>query len=177
MTLFRKIFEKLEKFSVIPSLLVKFTESEKQHQTMRNYAQGEHTYYKRLNVTTGLESMPLDYWIKGLWKPLARLSGASGTDEEQEVKNEEVEAKIVPGGTSLTKMEEATQDYLDREFNPDFDSYAPPKTMLDQTAEKLVRLRRARAKLGGPRWDTFTGKHLKKGAGAEDVVSVASEAG
>lgn len=117
LTLFRKVFEKLEKFSVIPSLLIKFTESEKQHQVMRNYAQGEHTYYKRLNVTSGLESMPLDHWVKGLWKPLARL-GNFGADGQGEV----VKATVEPGGDSLTKMEKATLAYLEREFDPEFDT-------------------------------------------------------
>lgn len=204
--LFRSIFEKLEKFSVIPSLLVKFTESEKQHQTMRNYAHGEHTYYKRLNVTTGLEDMKLDSWIGGLWKPLLRLGGALGSigskeaeaeveaevqsevqeggearpeedddqgdeDEEAEGKTESIllEATVVPGGASLTRMEEATFTYLERPFDPVFDSYERPKVMLMQTAEKLVRLRRARARMGGIRWETFVGRHLRPGEHAKEA--------
>lgn len=161
----RKIFESLEKFSIVPSLLVKFTDSEKTHQTMRNYAQGEDTYYKRLNVDHGLEKMPLDHWIKGLWKPLERL-GLGFDAEEKDA--DEIEATVVPGGSSLSKMEEATLAYLARDFDPDFDSYAPPKVMLDQTAEKLVRMRRARAKQGGLRWETFIGKHLEKGQARKD---------
>ncbi|KAL1310761.1 hypothetical protein AAFC00_001013 [Neodothiora populina] len=152
----RKIFEGLEKFSIVPSLLVKFTDSEKTHQTMRNYAKGEHKYYKRLNVDTGLEKMPLDHWVKGLWKPLKSL----GISQLQET--DQVEAKVEPGGVSLTKMEQATFAYLNRDFDAAFDSYAAPKDMMDQTAQKLVRLRRARAKAGGPRWETFIGKHLSK---------------
>lgn len=184
----KKIFEKLEKFSVIPSLLVKFTESEKQHQTMRNYAHGEHTYYKRLNVTTGLERMPLDHWVKGPWRPLSRLGEAigvastapAGNEENGDLKGENAEgneekvvkAKVVPGGSSLCTMEEATFKYLNREFDPEFDSYAPPKVMLEQTAEKLVRLRRARARLGGPRWETFIGKHLRRDSGRDDASPI-----
>jgi len=133
---------------------------------MRNYAQGEHTYYKRLNVTTGLESMPLDHWIKGLWRPLTKLPGDMEGVELKEAE-EITEAKIVPGGASLTRMEDVTFAYLEREFDPDFDSYAPPKVMLDQTAEKLVRLRRARARLGGIRWETFIGKHIRRDSGHE----------
>lgn len=130
---------------------------------MRNYAQGEHTYYKRLNVDGGLESMPLDHWIKGLWKPLEKLGKELGIEEkEEDDSSEKIQAEMKPGGASLSKMEQATFAYLQREFDPEYDTYAPPQTMLDQTAEKLVRLRRARAKAGGPRWETFIGKGLKE---------------
>lgn len=162
----RTIFQGLEKFSIVPSLLVKFTDSEKTHQTMRNYAQGENRYYKRLNVDTGLETMPLDHWIEGLWTPLESLRAGSGAEVEKKDAGETGATKV-PGGQSLTKMEQATLAYLQREFDPKFDTYAPPKTMLDQTAEKLVRLRRARAKLGGLRWETFTGQHLERSAATE----------
>lgn len=122
--------------------------------------------------------MPLDHWVKGLWSPLARLGSELGSQEEDEDgkengrEDEKMGARVVPGGASLTKMEEATTAYLKREFDPNFDTYAPPKTMLDQSAEKMVRLRRARAQLGGERWDTFIGKYLtkKRGeTGAEEV--------
>ncbi|GAB7352255.1 hypothetical protein MBLNU459_g2722t1 [Dothideomycetes sp. NU459] len=137
----------IEKISVIPNLLVKYTESEKQHHTMRNYAQGEHTYYKRLNVTTGLERMPLDHWVKGPWKPPGE---------------EKIVEKAKPGGLSLTIMEKETRAYLEREFDPEFDTYNRPRVMLKQTAEKLVRQRRARAKDDEIRWQTFIGKHIER---------------
>ena len=57
----------LEKRAVIQNLLIKYTEGEKQHKQMREHAHGEHTWYKRLNVSEGLESMPLDLWEKGDW--------------------------------------------------------------------------------------------------------------
>ncbi|EMC95615.1 hypothetical protein BAUCODRAFT_109052 [Baudoinia panamericana UAMH 10762] len=136
----------LEKRAVIQHLLIKYTEGEKQHNQMREHAHGEHTWYKRLNVSSGLESMPLDDWIKGDY---------SGNIN-------------VPGGKSLTKMEEATAKYLDRVFDPSVDSYAPPSVMLQQAAEKVVRQRRARETMGGERWDTFAGKHLLQVAGQKN---------
>lgn len=108
---------------------------------MREYAQGEHTWYKRLNVSHGLESMPLDSWDRGKWTD-------PRTGEEH----------TVPGGASLTKMEEITEEYLSRPYDKDIDSYAPPSTMLRQAAQKLVLQRRAREEMGGPRWDTFIGR-------------------
>ncbi|KXT18428.1 hypothetical protein AC579_8156 [Pseudocercospora musae] len=136
----------LEKRAVIQNLLIKYTEGEKQHKQMREHAHGEHTWYKRLNVSEGLESMPLDLWEKGDW-----------TDP----KTGETKSNVA-GGASLTRMEEATEEYLERPFNPDIDSYAPPKTMLRQAAQKLVLQRRKRAEEGGERWDTFIGKHLHR---------------
>lgn len=128
----------LEKRAVIQNLLIKYTDGEKQHLQTREQAHGEHTWYKRLNVSDGLQTMHLDEWIKGDWQ------GHSNT----------------PGGQTLTRMEDVTATYLDREFDPTVDSYAPPSVMLRQAAEKLVRQRRARERLGGVRWDTFIGKYL-----------------
>ncbi|KAF2724355.1 FabD/lysophospholipase-like protein, partial [Polychaeton citri CBS 116435] len=130
----------LEKIAVVRNLLIKYTEGERQHQDMRLYAHGENTWYKRLNVTYGLQNMPLDEWITGDWQ----------------------QQKNVPGGASLTKMEKATEDYLNRDFIPEhnIDTYARPGVMLRQAAEKLVRQRRARENDGGIRWDTFVGKYL-----------------
>nr|OQO16764.1 hypothetical protein B0A51_16555 [Rachicladosporium sp. CCFEE 5018] len=125
----------LEKRAVLQNLLIKYTEGERQHAQMREHARGEHTWYKRLNVTDGLQKMPLDDWGKGDWNG----------------------KKNVAGGASLTRMETATQKYLSREFDQKIDSYAPPMTMLQQAAEKLVRQRRAREALGGERWEVFVG--------------------
>lgn len=130
----------LEKRAVIQNLLIKYTEGEKQHTQMREHARGEHTWYKRLNVSSGLENMALDDWVKGEWQG----------------------QKDVPGGKSLTRMEDATKAYLEREFDPKLDSYAPPKVMLSQAAQKLVRQRRERERLGGKRWETFVGRSLHK---------------
>lgn len=128
----------MEKRAVVQNLLIKYTEGEKQHHQMREHAHGEHTWYKRLNVSQGLESMPLDDWIRGDWQ------GESD----------------VPGGASLAHMEAVTEAYLKRSFDPRVDSYAPPQTMLVQTAEKLVRVRRAREREGGRRWESFVGRDL-----------------
>ncbi|KAK3617496.1 hypothetical protein LTR56_025259 [Elasticomyces elasticus] len=121
----------------VQNLLIKYTEGEKQHHQMREHAHGEHTWYKRLNVSAGLEGMPLDDWRSG-----------------------EFNGQIVPGGASLSHMQEATGQYLERDFDQDVDSYAPPSVMLRQAAEKLVRQRRAREAMGGPRWEAFVGKYL-----------------
>ena len=128
----------LEKRAIISNLLIKYTEGEKQHKQMREYARGEHTWYKRLNVSEGLETMALDDWVKGEWQGQPNIAG----------------------GSSLTRMEEATTKYLERDFDDKIDAYAPPETMLEQAAEKLVRQRRARERMGGLRWDTFIGKYL-----------------
>ncbi|KAF2769519.1 FabD/lysophospholipase-like protein [Teratosphaeria nubilosa] len=139
----------LEKRAVVQNLLIKYTEGEKQHHSMRDYAHGENTWYKRLNVSHGLQNMALDDWRRGEWH------------------GEQVKA----GGASLTHMEEVTEMYLDRGYDPAVDSYAPPRTMLVQAAEKLVRQRRARERLGGERWDTFIGSplHRKKDYANGDV--------
>ncbi len=109
-------------------------------------AKGEHKWYKRLNVSEGLENMKLDSWQKGSWK-----DPATGLEE------------VVPGGASLTKMERATEGYLQRDHDNRFDTYAPPRTMLAQAAEILVRHRRAReqtAQTNPDRWDSHMGRHL-----------------
>ncbi|KAI7431793.1 hypothetical protein KC336_g4519 [Hortaea werneckii] len=125
----------LEKRAVVQNLLIKYTEGEKQHHQMREHARGEHTWYKRLNVSRGLENMPLDDWVSGSWH---------GKED-------------VPGGATLERMEEVTNAYLHRGFEPSVDSYAPPATMLTQAAEKLVRMRRARERMGGRRWEVLVG--------------------
>ena len=137
----------LEKRAVLQNLLIKYTEGEKQHAQMREHARGEHTWYKRLNVTDGLQNMPLDNWVNGEWQG----------------------KKDVPGGASLTRMETVTAAYLAREFDAKIDTYAPPSTMLQQAAEKLVRQRRARELEGGERWETFVGKHLHKRRGSSGL--------
>ncbi len=130
----------LEKRAIIYNVLIKYTEGEKQHHQMREHAHGEHLWYKRLNVSKGLEDLVLDDWKSGDWNG----------------------EKNVPGGATLTRMEEATATYLDRPFDPAIDSYAPPSTMLRQAAEKLVRQRRAREQQGGIGWETFVVHHLHR---------------
>ncbi|KAF2859516.1 FabD/lysophospholipase-like protein [Piedraia hortae CBS 480.64] len=122
----------LEKLAVLSNLMIKYTEGERQHRDMRTKAEGEHTWYKRLNVDRGLEHMGLDEWKKGVYC-----------------------SRKIPGGETLSRMEEATRRYLEREFDPDMDTYAPPRVMLKQAAEKIVRQRRGRERLGGERWRVF----------------------
>jgi hypothetical protein len=119
-----------EKFAVFKNVLIKYTEGEDRHKMMRTIAKGEHRWYKRLNVDKGLEGFKLDNWERGLWtNPLTK------------------QTKDVAGGKSLSKMEKATNDYLNRDTTETiggFVEYAPPKVMLQQIAERLVRHRRLR---------------------------------
>lgn len=144
--LVKKIAEKL---AVIKHALVKYTEGEEKHQDMKKLARGEHKWYKRLNVSTGLGEMKLDDWRAGTYK-----DPMTGIETE------------IPGGATLTRLEELTKDYLVREYDHDFDSYASPRIMLQQIAEKMVRTRRAREKTAAnepERWDTYMGRYLTGG--------------
>lgn len=51
-----------ETFAVVNHMLVKYTDGEEKHDRLVNQAQGMHSWYKRLNVNTGLEDMKLDNW-------------------------------------------------------------------------------------------------------------------
>ena len=128
-----------------PSPEARLAEGETLHAQLRRFAKGEHTWYKRLNVSHGTGSVAVDDWVEGDWQ----------------------NRKNVPGGKTLTKLEEATRTYLERELDPSVDSYAPPKVILSQIAEKLVRHRRAREYEGGERWQTFVGKHLRNYTGGK----------
>lgn len=146
LTLVRKAAEKT---AVFRNLLVKYTEGERQHEAMLRTARGENKWYKRLNVSQGLQTMKLDNWEKGRWRD--PITGLDST---------------VPGGATLTAMEEAVNAYLTRDFDHgQGDTYAAPKVMLNQAAEKLVRQRRARERtknLNDERWQTFTGERLRQ---------------
>ncbi|KAL5389150.1 hypothetical protein DPSP01_002465 [Paraphaeosphaeria sporulosa] len=138
-----------EKFAVFKNVLIKYTEGEDRHKMMRTIARGEHRWYKRLNVDEGLQDMPLDEWEEGVW-----TNSATGI------------TKKVPGGKSLSKMENVTHDYLDRndaKTKPPLLEYAPPKVMLQQVAERLVRHRRLREATKHDdlrRWQTHMGQWL-----------------
>ncbi|KAF2272115.1 FabD/lysophospholipase-like protein [Westerdykella ornata] len=136
-----------EKIAVFKNLLIKYTEGEDRHKMMRTIAKGEHRWYKRLNVNKGLENMKMDHWESGHW-----------TDPSTGIK------KVVPGGKSLTRMEEATHAYLDRnEADKTLLEYQPPKVVLQQVAERLVRHRRAREATKHQdlkRWETHMGQYL-----------------
>ena len=142
----RMLRKAAEKFAVFRNVLIKYTEGEKQHEAMRNLAKGENRWYKRLNVASGMEGMKLDDWRRGKW-----------FDPKKK------EERTVAGGASLTRMENAVKIMMGRDYDPRYDSYAPPLAMIKQSAEKLVRMRRARERSGvegDKRWDCFVGKTL-----------------
>ncbi|KAF1835627.1 FabD/lysophospholipase-like protein [Decorospora gaudefroyi] len=149
-----------EKLAVFKNVLIKYTEGEDRHKMMRSIAKGEHRWYKRLNVDTGLQGLKLDNWEKGPWKN--PLTG---------------ETKDVPGGRTLSRMEQATSDYLSRDKKMEapggLKEYQPPKIVLQQIAERLVRHRRLReaTKADDPRrWQTHMGQWLTGELGPEDTV-------
>ncbi|KAL6174072.1 hypothetical protein ACJQWK_00222 [Exserohilum turcicum] len=147
-----------EKLAVFKNLLIKYTEGEDRHKMMRTIAKGEHRWYKRLNVDKGLEGLPLDHWVKGLWtNPL--------TNENKEVN----------GGKTLSIMEAVTRAYLQRETiaSPgNLTEYQPPKIVLKQVAERLVRHRRLREATKAEdmkRWQTHMGQWLTGQMKPEDA--------
>jgi hypothetical protein len=128
---------------------------------MLDTARGQNTWYKRLNVSDGLQTMKLDNWERGRWRN-------PQTGQE----------KAVPGGATLTRMEKAVDTYLAREFDHDQgDTYASPKVMLSQAAEKLVRQRRARERgreVWPQRWETFMGERLRAHGNGVEVAEESS---
>ncbi|PSN64466.1 FabD/lysophospholipase-like protein [Corynespora cassiicola Philippines] len=146
-----------EKFAVFKNVLIKYTEGEEKHKTMRTIAKGEHRWYKRLNVDQGLEDLKLDNWEKGPWKN--PLTG---------------ETKEIPGGRTLTRMETATRAYLDRDTaNKKLLEYAPPKVVLQQVAERLVRHRRLREATKSDnlkRWQSHMGQWMTGDLRDEDAM-------
>ena len=131
-------------------MLVKYTDGEIKHDMLLRKAEGMHAWYKRLNVDTGLEDMKLDNW-----EPLERQDPLTG------------HMQTIPGGKTLETIEEVTDKYLARTKEiRELKEYAPPSVMIRQTAEKLVRCRRAREKSAESsefdrmRWDSLMGRHL-----------------
>ncbi|RMZ73131.1 patatin phospholipase a2-related [Pyrenophora seminiperda CCB06] len=116
--------------------VIRYTEGQDTHTTMRVIAKGGHRWYKRFEVTHGLEEIEPDQWEAG--------------------------------GKTLETISTATEAYLSRpEADKSLFEYAAPGQMLKQTAEKLVRTRRAReleAMIEGgekrEQWEAFMGKHL-----------------
>ena len=133
--------------------LTKHWEGEDQHPTMRTIANGEHRWYKRINVPYGLEKIRADQWERGMFSLV-----------------NENEARSHAGGKTLSRIRLATSAYLRRQeiYSPGgLTEYAAPHQKLKQTAEKLVRMRRAREleamTQGGEKrehWEAFMGKHL-----------------
>ncbi|KAF1963562.1 FabD/lysophospholipase-like protein [Byssothecium circinans] len=146
-----------EKFAVFKNILIKYTEGEEKHKVMRTIAKGEHRWYKRLNVDNGLEDMKLDNWISGKWK-----NPKTGKIAE------------VPGGKTLSRMEEVTFAYLNRDnIEKKVQEYQPPKIVLQQVAERLVRHRRLREATKNDnlrRWQTHMGQWLTGTLKEEDSM-------
>lgn len=153
-----------EKFAVFKNVLIKYTEGEDRHKMMRTIAKGEHRWYKRLNVNQGLEDMKLDNWEKGQWK-----NPATGITKE------------VPGGKTLSRMEQVTNAYLSRDEadkSPGIAEYQPPKIVLQQVAERLVRHRRIREATKDNdlrRWQTHMGQWLTGTLKDEDAMVQSDE--
>jgi len=154
-----------EKFAVFKNVLIKYTEGEDRHKMMRTIARGEHRWYKRLNVDKGLEDLKLDNWEKGSW-----------TNPQTGI------AKEVVGGKTLSRMEKVTQAYLEREEAEKkiLLEYAPPKLVIQQVAERLVRHRRLREATKHDdmrRWQTHMGQWLTGTLKEEDgMIRTAHEA-
>jgi hypothetical protein len=137
-----------EVFAVFKNMLVRYTEGEGRHTDMTNLARGQHTWYKRLNVSSGMEGMRIDNW-----------ESSFETDPTTKHRRE------IPGGKSLQRMEDAARRYLTRDTDPHLAEYAAPKEMLKQVAQKVVLTRRARertARFDPARWDSFQGRTLRK---------------
>ena len=142
-----------KKSAVFKDTLIKYWEGEDRHKMMRTIAKGEHRWYKRVEVPYGLEKIPDDQWERGMFSP-----------------GNENDPRSHPGGKTLSRIRFATNAYLKRQ---EVDSpgglteYAAPHQKLRQTAERLVRMRRAREleamTQGGEKrehWEAFMGKHL-----------------
>jgi hypothetical protein len=96
-----------------------------------------------------MEGLALDNWEKGPWFNIH-------TGEE----------KVVSGGKTLSCMEKASGSYLNRDHVETLDGvkeYQPPKIVLQQIAERLVRHRRLREETKNDnlkRWQTYMGQWL-----------------
>jgi len=142
-----------KKSATLKNTVIKYLEGEDQHKLMRTIARGDHRWYKRFEVTHGLDKIEPDQWERGI-----RYSAS----EKAPVPH--------PGGQTLGRIRIATNIYLDRQEvdkSSRLGEYAAPSKKLKQTAEKLVRMRRAREleamTQGGEkreRWEAFMGKHL-----------------
>lgn len=135
----------VERAAVFKDFLVKYTEGELTHETMNRVASGADRWYKRLNVSTGLGGIPLD----------AHLMSKSTNEWD-------------PRSTAGT-IKAATDLELSRDLDLRYDSNAPPKQVIKEIAQKLVRHRRAREFLavnGDPedrkKWETFMGRDLRE---------------
>lgn len=139
-----------KKLTVFKNTLIKYTEGQDRHKTMRAIARGGDRWYRRFEVTEGLERIEMDQWELGL---VARIGNFPPIASH--------------GGKTLNTIRTATELYLLRDADKKLNEYAAPSLMLGNTAEKLVRIRRAREfeamTEGGEKreqWESFMGKHL-----------------
>lgn len=121
------------RLAVFKNLLIKTIEGEKQHRALFSVARGESTWYKRFNVEM-THPMKLDEWVSGSWRDPYKLVSEKSSR--------------VPGGATLTKMEEYTNVYMRKHGK---ERHFQIATKLRLTAEKLVHEQRARQRtsLGG----------------------------
>ncbi|EAT82920.2 hypothetical protein SNOG_09655 [Parastagonospora nodorum SN15] len=140
-------------------LLQKWSEKFAVFKNVLYTTRGEHRWYKRLNVDKGLQDLKLDNWEKGSW-----TNPQTGKTE------------VVNGGRTLSRMEAATDAYLSRshvESPGGFKEYQPPKIVLQQVAERLVRHRRLREATKADnlmRWQTHMGQWLTGELKPEDAM-------
>lgn len=134
----------MQKVAVGRHVLMRYTGSEDIHESLRDEVNGEHKYYKRLNVDQGLGDIKFDDWRTGQWN-----------DERRS------------GGETLTKMEDAVRRYIGRNtLNTDIELHLLPKTLIEHTAERLVRHRTERARLATmnvhsrDRWYHYRGRYI-----------------
>lgn len=147
---------------------MRYTESEIIHRNIRDgFAKGDKRWYKRLSVDEGLGQMDLGDWRAGNW-----------TDEKGGERNRS-------GGATLTDIETAVKKYVTRDkLNKTNGTELKllPKTMIDHTAQRLVRLKTKRenlAKSGSAedrhRWEKHRGRWLTGEPGSSWEIETGDE--
>lgn len=142
-----------QKLAIGGHVLMRYTESEMIHRSIRDvFHKGDKRWYKRLSVDEGLGEMKLGDWKAGNW-----------TDENGD-------ERIHSGGATLTHMETAVKTYVTRnKLNKTNGTELKllPKTMIDHTAQRLVRQKTNREGLAESgseedrdKWEKHRGKWL-----------------
>lgn len=133
-----------QRIALVRHMRIRYTDGELIHQSIREAVGGDHKWYKRLNVDTGLGEMGLGDWREG---------DPNGN-------------RIMhPGGQTLSDMKDAVRRYHKLCVTNNIEWFLLPKTLIDHTAERLVRHKRERAALARrgddvARWDTHRGRWL-----------------
>ena len=142
-----------QKLALQKHMQMRYTESENIHKGIRDvFGQGDKRWYKRLSVDEGLGEMKLGDWRAGNW-----------TDEMGG-------ERIRSGGATLTDIETAVKKYVTRDklnTKNGTELRLLPKTMIDHTAQRLVRQKTKRENLAKSgcaedrhRWEKHRGKWL-----------------